>query len=293
MQLIQNYLDYLNLEKRYSSHTLKAYRTDLSIFSLYIKSNYNTTIDKANHSMIRSWLIEELNKGNSARTVNRKITSLKSFYKHLIKLQKVDYNPTSKIIASKTSKKLPQFVGVADMNDLLNKLEFNEDFSGIRDKLIIEMFYSTGIRLSELINIKITDVDFKKSQIKVLGKRNKERLIPLTYELHKSIEKYFVLRMKQKAIDCSFFLLTNSGKKLNPSMVYRKVNNLLKGVTTLEQKSPHILRHTFATHMLNNGADLNVIKELLGHASLSATEIYTHNSVDQLKKIFNNTHPRA
>ena len=293
MQLIQNYLDYLNLEKRYSSHTLKAYRTDLSIFSSYIKSNYNTTIDKANHSMIRSWLIEELNKGNSARTVNRKITSLKSFYKHLIKLQKVDYNPTSKIIASKTSKKLPQFVGVADMNDLLNKLEFNEDFSGIRDKLIIEMFYSTGIRLSELINIKITDVDFKKSQIKVLGKRNKERLIPLTYELHKSIEKYFVLRMKQKAIDCSFFLLTNSGKKLNPSMVYRKVNNLLKGVTTLEQKSPHILRHTFATHMLNNGADLNVIKELLGHASLSATEIYTHNSVDQLKKIFNNTHPRA
>ena len=293
MQLIQNYLDYLNLEKRYSSHTLKAYSTDLSIFSFYLKNNYNTTIDKANHSMIRSWLIEELNKGNSARTVNRKITSLKSFYKYLIKLKKVDYNPTSKIIASKTSKKLPQFVGVADMNDLLNKLEFNKDFSGIRDKLIIEMFYSTGIRLSELINIKITDVDFKKSQIKVLGKRNKERLIPLTYELQKSIEKYFVLRMEHNAIDCSFFLLSNSGKKLNPSMVYRKVNNLLKGVTTLEQKSPHILRHTFATHMLNNGADLNVIKELLGHASLSATEIYTHNSVDQLKKIFNNAHPRA
>ncbi|MBF45507.1 MAG: integrase [Flavobacteriales bacterium] len=293
MQLIQNYLDYLHLEKRYSSHTLKAYRTDLSIFAFYIKDNYNTTIDKANHSMIRSWLIEELNKGNSSRTVNRKITSLKSFYKHLIKLQKVDYNPTSKIITSKTSKKLPQFVGVSDMNDLLNKLEFNEDFSGVRDKLIIEIFYSTGIRLSELINIKITDVDIKKSQIKVLGKRNKERLIPLTHELQKSIEKYFVLRMEKKAIDSSFFLLANSGKKLNPSMVYRKVNDLLKGVTTLEQKSPHILRHTFATHMLNNGADLNVIKELLGHASLSATEIYTHNSVEQLKKIFNNAHPRA
>lgn len=293
MQLIQNYLDYLHLEKRYSSHTLKAYRTDLSIFSFYIKNNYNTTIDKANHSMIRSWLIEELNKGNSSRTVNRKITSLKSFYKHLIKLQKVDFNPTSKIIASKTSKKLPQFVGVSEMNDLLNKLEFNEDFSGVRDKLIIEIFYSTGIRLSELINIKITDVDIKKSQIKVLGKRNKERLIPLTHELQKSIEKYFVLRMEKKAIDSSFFLLANSGKKLNPSMVYRKVNDLLKGVTTLEQKSPHILRHTFATHMLNNGADLNVIKELLGHATLSATEIYTHNSVEQLKKIFNNAHPRA
>ncbi|MBH83236.1 MAG: integrase [Flavobacteriales bacterium] len=293
MKLIQNYLDYLSLEKRYSHHTIKAYNTDLTIFALFLKDVYDTKIHKASHKMIRSWLVEELNKGNSATTINRKITSLKSFYKYLLKLKKVDSNPTLKIISSKTSKKLPQFIGVEDMHVLLNKLELKDDFSGLRDKLIIEIFYSTGIRLSELINIKIVDVDVKKSQIKVLGKRNKERVIPLIFELRKSIEKYFVLRMKQNVIDRSFFLITDSGKKLNPSMVYRKVNNLLNGVTTLSQKSPHILRHTFATHMLNNGADLNTIKELLGHTSLSATEVYTHNTVDKLKKIFNKAHPRA
>ena len=293
MKLIQNYLDYLSLEKRYSHHTIKAYNTDLTIFALFLKNFYDTKIHKASHKMIRSWLVEELNKGNSATTINRKITSLKSFYKYLLKLKKVDSNPTLKIISSRTSKKLPQFIGVEDMHVLLNKLELKDDFFGLRDKLIIEIFYSTGIRLSELINIKIADVDVKKSHIKVLGKRNKERIIPLTFELRKSIEKYILLRMKQNVIDRSFFLITDSGKKLNPSMVYRKVNNLLNGVTTLSQKSPHILRHTFATHMLNNGADLNTIKELLGHTSLSATEVYTHNTVDKLKKIFNKAHPRA
>ena len=293
MPLTQNYLDYLLLEKRYSSHTVKAYRTDLRIFESYLKEIYTTSIDKANHTMIRSWLVEELNKGNSARTVNRKITTLKSFYKYLIKEHKIKQNPTLKIPSSKISKKLPQFVGLADMNKLLDKLKFEKNFSAYRDKLIIEVFYSTGIRLSELINIKLTDVDPLKSQIKVLGKRNKERLIPLTKELQKSIEGYMTFRMKEKAIDRSYLFITDSGKKLNPSMVYRKVNELLKGVTTLEKKSPHVLRHTFATHMLNNGADLNVIKELLGHASLSATEVYTHNSIDQLKEIFNNAHPRA
>ena len=293
MRLTQNYLDYLLLVKRYSSHTVKAYRTDLKLFESYLKDTYSISIDKANHAMIRSWLVKELNKGNSARTVNRKITTLKSFYKYLFKEQKIKQNPTSRISYSKTSKKLPQFVGLSDMNELLDKLKFEENFSGFRDKLIIEVFYSTGIRLSELINIKSKDVDCLKSQIKVLGKRNKERLIPLTKELQKSIEGYMILRNKQKVIDRSYLFLTDSGKKLNPSMVYRKVNKILNNVTTLENKSPHVLRHTFATHMLNNGADLNVIKELLGHASLSATEVYTHNSIDQLKEIFKNTHPRA
>jgi len=293
MRLTQNYLDYLLLVKRYSSHTVKAYRTDLKLFESYLKDIYSISIDKANHAMIRSWLVKELNKGNSARTVNRKITTLKSFYKYLFKEQKIKQNPTSRISYSKTSKKLPQFVGLSDMNELLDKLKFEENFSGFRDKLIIEVFYSTGIRLSELINIKSKDVDCLKSQIKVLGKRNKERLIPLTKELQKSIEGYMILRNKQKVIDRSYLFLTDSGKKLNPSMVYRKVNKILNNVTTLEKKSPHVLRHTFATHMLNNGADLNVIKELLGHASLSATEVYTHNSIDQLKEIFKNAHPRA
>ena len=293
MRLTQNYLDYLLLVKRYSSHTVKAYRTDLKLFESYLKDIYSISIDKANHAMIRSWLVKELNKGNSARTVNRKITTLKSFYKYLFKEQKIKQNPTSRISYSKTSKKLPQFVGLSDMNELLDKLKFEENFSGFRDKLIIEVFYSTGIRLSELINIKSKDVDCLKSQIKVLGKRNKERLVPLTKELQKSIEGYMILRNKQKVIDRSYLFLTDSGKKLNPSMVYRKVNKILNNVTTLEKKSPHVLRHTFATHMLNNGADLNVIKELLGHASLSATEVYTHNSIDQLKEIFKNAHPRA
>tara|TARA_B100000886_G_scaffold340097_1_gene307903 strand:+ start:9337 stop:10218 length:882 start_codon:yes stop_codon:yes gene_type:complete len=293
MPLTQNYLDYLLLEKRYSYHTVKAYRTDLIIFESFLKKIYSTSIDKANHYMIRSWLVEELNKGNSARTVNRKITTLKSFYKYLVREQKIKQNPTLKISSSKTSKKLPQFVGLDDMNKLLDKLKFEENFSGSRDKLIIEFFYSTGVRLSELINIKIKDVDSPKSQIKVLGKRNKERIIPLTKELQNSIDHYLTLRMKEKAIDRSYLFLTDSGKKLNPSMVYRKVNEILKGVTTINKKSPHVLRHTFATHMLNNGADLNIIKELLGHASLSATEVYTHNSIDQLKEIFNNAHPRA
>ena len=293
MRLTQNYLDYLLLVKRYSSHTVKAYRTDLKLFESYLKDIYSISIDKANHAMIRSWLVNELKKGNSARTVNRKITTLKSFYKYLFKEQKIKQNPTSRISYSKTSKKLPQFVGLSDMNELLDKLKFEENFSGFRDKLIIEFFYSTGIRLSELINIKSKDVDCLKSQIKVLGKRNKERLIPLTKELQKSIEGYMILRNKQKVIDRSYLFLTDSGKKLNPSMVYRKVNKILNNVTTLEKKSPHVLRHTFATHMLNNGADLNVIKELLGHASLSATEVYTHNSIDQLKEIFKNAHPRA
>jgi len=293
MPLTQNFLDYLLLVKRYSSHTVKAYRTDLKLFESYLKDIYSISIDKANHAMIRSWLVKELNKGNSARTVNRKITTLKSFYKYLFKEQKIKQNPTSRISYSKTSKKLPQFVGLSDMNELLDKLKFEENFSGFRDKLIIEVFYSTGIRLSELINIKSIDVDCLKSQIKVLGKRNKERLIPLTKELQKSIEGYMMLRNKQKVIDRSYLFLTDSGKKLNPSMVYRKVNKILNNVTTLEKKSPHVLRHTFATHMLNNGADLNVIKELLGHASLSATEVYTHNSIDQLKEIFKNAHPRA
>ena len=293
MRLTQNFLDYLLLVKRYSSHTVKAYRTDLKLFESYLKDIYSISIDKANHAMIRSWLVNELKKGNSARTVNRKITTLKSFYKYLFKEQKIKQNPTSRISYSKTSKKLPQFVGLSDMNELLDKLKFEENFSGFRDKLIIEVFYSTGIRLSELINIKSKDVDCLKSQIKVLGKRNKERLIPLTKELQKSIEGYMILRNKQKVIDRSYLFLTDSGKKLNPSMVYRKVNKILNNVTTLEKKSPHVLRHTFATHMLNNGADLNVIKELLGHASLSATEVYTHNSIDQLKEIFKNAHPRA
>lgn len=293
MPLTQNFLDYLAFEKRYSLHTIKAYKADLTLLSDYLDETYSTTIDQANHSMIRSWLVNELNKGNSPRTVNRKITTLKSFFKFAEKEEAIKQNPTLRLTSTKTSKSIPSFVTVDEMNNLLDKSKFSNDYSGIRDKLMVEIFYSTGIRLSELINIKLRDIDFNKKQLKVLGKRNKERLIPLTKELVNSLEKFLEIRQSMTLIHPSYLLLTDKGRKLNPTLVYKTMNKLISSVTSLKKTSPHILRHTFATHMLNNGADLNVIKELLGHASLSATEVYTHNSIDKLKKVFNNAHPRA
>ncbi|MBL6873530.1 MAG: tyrosine-type recombinase/integrase [Flavobacteriales bacterium] len=293
MPLTQKFLDYLALEKRYSLHTIKAYKADLTLLSNYLDEVYSTSIEKANHSMIRSWLVNELNTGNSPRTVNRKITTLKSLFKFAEKEGVVKLNPTLKLTSAKTSKSIPSFVTVDEMNELLDKKKFSDDYVGKRNKLMVEIFYSTGIRLSELINIKISDVDFSKKQLKVLGKRNKERIIPLTQELVTSLEKFLDIRNSMKTNFTTYLLLTEKGKKLNPSLVYKTINDLISSVTSLKKTSPHILRHTFATHMLNSGADLNVIKELLGHASLSATEVYTHNSIEKLKKVFNNAHPRA
>jgi len=293
MPLIQNFLDYLALEKRYSLHTVKAYKADLVLLGDYLDEVYTTTIEKANHSMIRSWLVNEINRGNSPRTVNRKITTLKTFFKYAVKEGAVKVNPTLRLSSTKTSKSIPSFVTVDEMNNLLDNTKFSDDYTGIRNKLIVEIFYSTGIRLSELINIKLKDIDFAKKQLKVLGKRNKERIIPLTKELIISLEKFLEIRNSMSAKHSSYLLLTDNGRKLNPTLVYKTINDLISSVTSLKKTSPHVLRHTFATHMLNNGADLNVIKELLGHASLSATEVYTHNSIEKLKKVFNNAHPRA
>ena len=293
MPFSQKFLDYLALEKRYSLHTIKAYKADLSLLSDYLDEVYSTTINRANHSMIRSWLVHEINRGNSPRTVNRKITTLKSFYKFAVKEEAIKINPTLRLSSTKTSKSIPSFVTVDEMNKLLDKTIFTDDYTGKRDRLIVEIFYSTGIRLSELINIKIKDIDFSKKQLKVLGKRNKERIIPLTKELVNSLNNFIEIRNSMSVKNDSYLLLTDKGKKLNPTLVYKTMNKLISGVTSLKKTSPHVLRHTFATHMLNNGADLNVIKELLGHASLSATEVYTHNSIDKLKKVFNNAHPRA
>lgn len=293
MPLTQKFLDYLALEKRYSLHTIKAYKADLSLLSDYLDEVYSTTINRANHSMIRSWLVHEINRGNSPRTVNRKITTLKSFYKFAVKEEAIKINPTLRLSSTKTSKSIPSFVTVDEMNKLLDKTIFTDDYTGKRDRLIVEIFYSTGIRLSELINIKFKDIDFSKKQLKVLGKRNKERIIPLTKELVNSLNNFIEIRNSMSVKNDSYLLLTDKGKKLNPTLVYKTMNKLISDVTSLKKTSPHVLRHTFATHMLNNGADLNVIKELLGHASLSATEVYTHNSIDKLKKVFNNAHPRA
>ena len=291
--LLDQFLKYLQLEKRYSPHTVKAYQIDLTQFQDYLEESYESVLQKVKHPMVRSWLAEMLDYGISPRSVNRKITALKSFYKFLLKEEKIKEDPTIKVVPPKMSKKLPVFVEEDQMRKLLDELDFTGGYAGVRDKLMIELFYSTGIRQAELIHLKINDIDLSSNVIKVLGKRNKERLIPLTLELRKKIEIYLKLRAELPVKDSSYLLLTNKGKKLYPNLVYRQVNHYLSQVTSLDKKSPHVLRHTFATHMLNNGADLNSIKELLGHANLSATQVYTHNTIDKLKKVYNQAHPRA
>ncbi len=291
--LLDEFLKYLQLEKRYSPHTVKAYQNDLTQFLDYLEETYESVLQKAKHPMVRSWLAQMLDYGISPRSVNRKITALKSFYKFLLKEEIIFEDPTIKIVPPKMSKNLPAFVEEGQMRHLLDELDFKGDYAGVRDKLIIELFYSTGIRQAELINLKIKDFDLSSNVIKVLGKRNKERLIPLTKELRQKIDAYLNLRAELPIKDSTYLLLTNKGKKLYPTLVYRQVNHYLSQVTSLDKKSPHVLRHTFATHMLNNGADLNAIKELLGHANLSATQVYTHNTIDKLKKVYNQAHPRA
>ncbi|MGY8987955.1 MAG: tyrosine-type recombinase/integrase [Flavobacteriales bacterium] len=284
-----NFLQYLEFEKRYSKHTLISYGTDLSQFSSYLKLEFEIeNIKEVSHQIIRSWISSLLEIGISARTVNRKITTLKSFYKYLMQEDVISENPTRKIVSPKNSKKLPVFVEKSKMDILLNEIEFPEGFEGERDKLIIDVFYMTGVRLSELINIKISDIDFSNSQMKVLGKRKKERMIPLTNTLLNQIKIF----SQKKSVN--LLLFTNfEGLTLSPKQVYNLVNKYIGMVTSLDKKSPHILRHTFATHMLNNGADINAIKEILGHSNLSATQIYTHNTIDRLKTIYKQAHPRA
>ena len=242
--------------------------------------------------MIRSWLVFLMQDEITARSVNRKLSTLKSFYKFLIREGELEENPIRKITPPKTSKRLPVFVEKDKMEMLFEKIEFGEGYPGIRDKMILEMFYSTGIRLSELVNLKESDVDFHYHTIKVLGKRNKERLIPFS----ENFELFLKLYIEQKRAvfgDNGSLFLTDKGKIAYHKMIYLIVTKYLGQVTTLEKKSPHILRHTFATHLLNNGAELNAVKELLGHSNLSATQIYTHNTIEKLKRIYNQAHPKA
>jgi integrase/recombinase XerC len=289
----QRFLAYLQFEKRYSSHTVTAYRTDLDQFYEYLTYQYNITdIPGVTHSMIRSWLVNMLQNGTGARSVNRKLTTLKSFYKYLLRNGVVEINPMRKITSPKTPKRLPVFVEKDKMELLLDHVDFGEGFQGIRNKLILELFYATGMRLSELVNLKETDLDFHHDTIKVLGKRNKERLIPFGKKIEVLITSYLAEKRKTFGSINELFL-TDKGKPVYPKMVYRIVTKYLGEVTTLEKKSPHVLRHTFATHLLNNGAELNAVKELLGHASLSATQVYTHNTIDNLKRIYKQAHPKA
>ena len=289
---ISQFLKYISLEKRYSDHTVKAYNVDLSQLDNYLLDSYKSSLSDANQEMLRSWLVEMLEFGISAKSVNRKITSVRSFYKFMLREGLVKFDPSLKLQSVKSSNKLPVFVEEFQMQKLLREETFENDFEGKRDLLILDLFYSTGIRLSELINIKLNDFSLKNRVLKVLGKRNKERVVPLTTELICSIDKYMPFR-EDKHVETDFLLITSGGKKMYPSLVYKIVNQRLSTVTSLAKKSPHVLRHTFATHMLNNGADLNSIKELLGHANLSATEVYTHNSIEKLKKVYKQAHPRA
>ncbi|HVA99180.1 MAG TPA: tyrosine-type recombinase/integrase [Bacteroidia bacterium] len=290
----EKFLHYIQYEKRFSPHTIIAYKNDLEQFQLFLEKNNISSIEKAYFSNIRLWMVDLIQQKNSSRTVNRKLTVLKSYYKFLVSEKIIEINPTLKIIAPKTSKKIPTFVEQKKMDVLLDTIFFSEDFEGLRNKLIIEMFYATGIRLSELVNLKETDIEIFSGQLKVLGKRNKERIIPVHAELKVKIEKYILEKNKlADKKENAFLFITKQGKKIYPKLVYRIVKSYLTMVTTIDKKSPHVLRHTFATHMLNNGADLNAVKELLGHANLAATQIYTHNTVEKLKKVYQQAHPKA
>jgi integrase/recombinase XerC len=292
----ENFIRFIRFEKRYSPHTVLAYDEDISQFNEFILNVYGTdSIEQVNHQMIRAWIIQMGNENITTRTINRKLSALKTYYKYLLKEQIITLNPFLKIITPKTSKQLPEFLVEDQMEDLFTLSDFENNIKGTRDKLIIEMFYCTGIRLSELVNLNDSDIDVPNQKIKVLGKRNKERIIPIINSLCNSITQYreFRNQMISDESNVTSFFLTDKGKKIYEKLVFRIVNSYLGRVCTLRKKSPHILRHTFATHMLNNGADLNAIKELLGHANLSATQVYTHNTIDKLKSIYKQAHPRA
>ena len=288
MQL-DKFLDYISKEKRYSVHTQTSYKTDLNQFFLFLNTEFGiSSPSKVTFKMIRNWISYLLESGLKSVSANRKISSIKSYFKFIEMSGFSDYNPILKITSPKTSKRLPIFIEKNNIDNLLDNNFFNNDFEGSRDKLIIELFYFTGIRLSELLNIKISDVNFNNSYVKVLGKRNKERLIPLNFELSQNLKNFISHN------NLTRFLFTDiNHKKLYSKKVYRIVNYYISKVSSLKKRSPHILRHSFATHMLNNGADINAIKELLGHANLSATQIYTHNSIAKLKSVHNQAHPKA
>ncbi len=289
---ITDFILYLQKEKRFSTHTLTAYQADLENASHYLNQEYGVQgLTSASAQMLRSWVVSLMEEGLKPKSVNRKISSLKSYYNFLRKKGKLSVNPTAKLISPKVDKPLPIYLKETEIKNIFDELEFTADFVGQRDRLMLDLFYSSGVRLSELINLKEVDLNQAQAQIKVLGKRNKQRIIPIPLATLKGLINY--IELKQAFCDSPYLFVTDKGKNLYPKFVYRKVNHYLGQVSSLSKKSPHVLRHTFATHMLNNGADLNAIKELLGHANLSATQVYTHNSIEKLKNIYNQAHPRA
>lgn len=294
MSKFSAYINYLSLEKKYSKHTVVAYINDLDAFLFYFKTEFNSEfINDCNYAQIRSWIVVLVDRGLSNRSVNRKLASLKSYYNFLLLSNQIKVSPLLKHKALKTAKKLQVPFSVNEIDSVLVNGAFDESFEGFRDKFMIELFYATGIRKAELIGLSVTDIDFDAKTIKVLGKRNKERIIPLSSSLM-GVAKHY-LRAREEvflSVNFDYLFLTVKGGKIYNSLVYRVINSYFSIASTKLKKSPHVLRHTFATHLINEGADLNSVKELLGHTSLAATQIYIHNSMAKLKEVYANSHPR-
>ncbi|TKK68492.1 integrase [Ilyomonas limi] len=291
---LQQFFQYLQFEKRYSQHTLVAYQNDLEQFCIYLISFYDAPpMEAVKPAMVRSWLATmKAEEAVANKTLNRKISTLKSFFKFLMKNGVLQQTPMATIISPKVSKRLPVFVEENDFKNNFSKLHFTDDHAGKTERLVLLLFYNTGMRLSELINLKESGIDWSYSHIKVLGKGNKERIIPVSKELLQELQTY--IETKPASGEAEAYVFVNAkGKRLVAKSVYNFINKQLTYITTISQKSPHILRHTFATHLMNNGADLNAVKELLGHSSLAATQVYTHNTIEKLKEVYKQAHPKA
>ena len=286
--------NYLQLEKKYSLHTVTAYLDDLGFFESFLKAEFDQeNLLEVNYSQIRSWIVALVDDGISNSSVNRKIASLKCYYRFLLKTKQIDVSPLLKHKALKTPKKIQIPFSEKELDMVLNQIRYPDGFDGIRDKLIIDLFYTTGIRRTELIHLRMMNVDTANMTLKVLGKRNKERMLPILPIVSQQIQTYISERANIETIkEDDFFFLASKGVKLSDSFVYRLINHYFSNVSEKVKKSPHILRHTFATHLLNNGADINSVKELLGHSSLASTQVYTHSSLAELKKVYGNAHPR-
>ncbi|GGG95807.1 tyrosine-type recombinase/integrase [Pedobacter zeae] len=292
--LLESFITYLTHEKRYSQHTVTSYQTDLDQFEEFLKAS-GLDFSEVKHTHLRSYLVELMEEGHSENTVNRKISALRSFYKFLHRSGKIDQNPSALIKAPKIPKRLPVFVEAQKMDHLLDSAHyFDESFPSVRDHLVIELLFGTGMRLTELLQLKDSDIDVYSGTIKVLGKRNKERIIPVNKQLINQVNNYIELKKIQNFNNnLRILIVTNTGAAGYPKLIYRIVTSYLNYISTNEKKSPHVLRHSYATSLLNAGADLNAIKELLGHASLAATQVYTHNSIERLKTIYKQAHPKA
>ena len=292
---LSEFISYLTLEKKYSAHTVKAYQNDILEFKDFCRSNYEIEdIDTVEYVLIRHWIVELSEKQIDNRTINRKISSLKAYFKFLQKIDVTTVSPLSMHRALKTAKKIEIPFSELEMEKVLSEIEYADDFEGVRDELLIHVLYVTGMRRAEVISLKVSDVDFANMTIKVLGKRNKERLVPMLLETKEKFKIYLDYRKGLKEInDGSYIFLTLSGNKIYETLVYRLIKKYFREVSSKMKTSPHILRHTFATHLLNKGADLNAVKELLGHSSLASTQVYTHNSIAELKKVHAKAHPRG